>query len=267
MFSLLMLAASMGIPPCWDIFDTALRRSAMSAHPAYVTYDERILVTEDDQRLVQTTAHVDYRDDGLALVRDERFNFQPILTRHTEPGPPELGPYGLNRDTWLPQADMLPTIARVRTQGSVKCQVGDVESYKGHNSYHLVFTGTDPRRPALKALWIDTGSYEIWKVIVSGFVRFADDQGGPLPLADFEVELGYTGPYLVVDHVVWSYRRHEYSQESTYFGEYTLTGYQFPGSVTGCRVYRRHRHRFAVSRAGNTQSPYEEESRESRRTL
>jgi hypothetical protein len=36
---------------------------------------------------------------------------------------------------------------------------------------------------------------------------------------------------LVVDHVVWQYDRREYSQMSRYFGEYTLSGYRFPGSL------------------------------------
>jgi hypothetical protein len=231
MFSMIVLAAALGVPPCWNIYDSALRHSAMASHPAYVSYDERILITQDDQRLVESTAHVDYRDDGLALVRDERFNFQPILTRHTEPGPPVLGPYGASRDTWLPQADVLPTIARVRAQGDVRCDVTDVEEYKGHITYHLLFSGAPSTVPSLKAMWVDTGSEDIWKVIVSGYVRFADDSDGPLPLADFEVELEDAGRYLVVDHVVWSYRRHEYSQISNYFGEYTLSGYSFPDSL------------------------------------
>ncbi len=227
MFPSLVLAVAIGIPPCWNIFDAALRHSAMSMHPPYVHYDEHILVTQDDQRLVQTIAHVDYRDDGLARVQDERFNYEPILTRHTEPGPPELGPYGSNRESWLPQSDVLPTIANVRAQGDMRCKFNDVEAYKNHTTYRLDFSGT-PARPSIKSMWIDTTSNTIWKVIVSGYVRFADDPDGPRPLANFEVELGYAGKYLVVNHVVWQYRRHEYSQVSTYFGEYTLNGYAFP---------------------------------------
>jgi hypothetical protein len=64
-------------------------------------------------------------------------------------------------------------------------------------------------------------------------VRFDDDPQGPRPLALFEVELGYVGPYLVVDHVVWSYRRHQYSQVSTYFGEYNFSGFSFPDALPG----------------------------------
>jgi hypothetical protein len=230
MFPVVALVAVIGIPPCWEIFDSALHRSAAAAHPAYVSYDERIVVTQDDQRLVQTTAHVDYRDDGVARVQDERFNFEPFLTRHEEPGPPVLGPYGANRDTWLPQQDVFPTIASVRSQGDMQCINDGEETYKGHNAYHLRFVGASKKRPSIKALWVDTSSNEIWKVIVSGYVRFSDDDADR-DLADFEVELGHAGNYLVVNHVVWSYRRHEYSQVSTYFGEYTLTGYSFPHTM------------------------------------
>src|SRR5579884_2813065 len=232
MFALFALVAAVSVPPCWDIFDGALRRSAASAHPAYVSYDERILVLQDDQRLIQSTAHVDYRDDGLARVSDERFNFEPYVTRYTEPGPPVLGPYGVNRDTWLPQTDIFPTIATVRSEGDMRCEVRDVEAYKGHSTYHLQFTRISGiSKPSIKAIWVDTTSDAIWKVIVTGYVRF--DEDNKRDLADFEVELGYTGPYLVVNHVVWSYRRHEYSQISNYFGEYTLTGYSFPPHMPG----------------------------------
>lgn len=231
MFPSLVLAAAIGTPPCWDIFDTALRHNATAQHPAYVTYDERIKVTQDNQRLVQSVAHVDYRDDGLARVRDERFDFAPFITRHTEPGPPELGPYGSERETWMPQMQLMPTIATVRAEGNMTCVFAGVEAYKGHSTYHLQFENRMPQRPALKAMWVDTASGDVWKLIVSGYVHFADDPDAAPALADFEVELAYSGRYLVVDHVVWQYDRREYSQMSRYFGEYTLSGYQFPGSL------------------------------------
>jgi hypothetical protein len=227
MFPTLVLAAALGVPPCWDIFDSALRASAQAQHPAYVTYGEHITITQDDQPLVETTAYIDYRDDGTARVRDERFDFAPIITHHTEPGPPELGPYGEQRQTWLPQVDLYPTIANVHVSGNIACTLHDVEIYKGHSAYHLLFSYAT-NHPSLKELWVDTQTATIWKVIVSGYVNFADDSGGAPPLADFEVEVGYDGPYLVVNHVVWSYRRRVYSQFSNYFGEYTMSGFDFP---------------------------------------
>ena len=65
-------------------------------------------------------------------------------------------------------------------------------------------------------------------MIVSGYVVFVDDPSTAPALANFEVELGYSGPYLVVNHVVWSYRRHVFSQYANYFGEYTLGNFSFP---------------------------------------
>ena len=86
MIHALLLAALGAMPPCWDVFDAALRRSANAAHPPYVTYSERIVVSEDGTPLIRSTAHVEYRDDGLARVSDERFSYQPFITRRVEPG-------------------------------------------------------------------------------------------------------------------------------------------------------------------------------------
>ncbi len=231
MLPTLLLAAAMAAPPCWTIFDTALRTSAVSAHPEYVSYDEHITITQDDLPLLQSIAFVDYRDDGLARVRDERFAYAPILTRQTEPGPPELGPYGLGRQSWIPQAQSLRTIASVRAEGDMKCTYVGEEIYKGHDTYHVRFSGVSPTRPTIKAMWVDTTSGVVWKVIVSGIINFAQETSGPPTLADFQVDIGYAGPYLVVNHVVWSLRHRQYSQITNYFGEYTLSNYDFPQSL------------------------------------
>lgn len=227
----LVLAALAALPPCWDVFDSALRHSANAPHPPYVTYSERISITADRRPLLISFAHVDYRDDGLARVSDERFNYEPFVTRHAEPGPPELGPYGSGRAMWLPGPSGLRTIAQARTLGRVTCTIADEEEYKSHDTYHLTFGGGVRGRPQLEALWIDTRSHDIWKLIVTGPVRFLDNPNHPYGLAEFQVELGYSGPYLVVDHVVWTYRRHEYSQYVNYFGEYTFSGYAFPQTL------------------------------------
>lgn len=232
MFGALVLAVAVSAPHCWDIFDGALRHSAAAAHPAYVSYDERISIMEDEQPLIRSRAHVYYRDDGLARVLDERYAFEPIITRHAEPGPPEIGPYGGNRAEWLPQDDDLPVIADVRSQGGVTCDLRGIEAYKGHVAYHLAFAGAAVKnRPALKQMWVDARTMDVWKLIVSGPVEFADDPGSAHPLADFQVELAYVGPYLLVNHVVWHYRRHEFSQFATYFAEYTLSSFSFPSEL------------------------------------
>jgi hypothetical protein len=232
MFPAMVLAAAFSSQQCWDIFDGALRHNAQGAHPAYISYDERISVTGDGLPVLFSLAHVDYRDDGTARVLDERFNYLPIYTKRAEPGPPELGPYGKARSAWLPfeGARDLPIISSVHVLGNVTCTVAGIEEYKGHRSYHLTFGNPVQNKPAIKAIWIDAASQDVWKLVVSGYVMFVDSSQAP-PLADFEVELGYQGPFLVVNHVVWQLRRREYSQYATYFGEYTLTGFTFPNKL------------------------------------
>jgi len=227
MFHVLLLTALSALPRCWDVYDAALTHNAGAAHPPFISYTERISVTEDGAPLLVSFAEVDYRDDdGLARVSDERFDYQPYLTRHAEPGPPELGPYGNERALWLPDTSGLRVIARVRSGGRLKCTLADEEAYKGHDTYHLAFTGTDANRPHLDDLWVDTRTNDIWKLIVTGPISGLE--GDPHGVAEFQVELGYAGPYLLVNHVVWSYRKREYSQYVNYFGEYTFSGYAFP---------------------------------------
>ena len=108
--------------------------------------------------------------------------------------------------------------------------MADIEEYKGHRSYRLVFGNLAQNKPAIKAIWIDVASQDVWKLIVSGYINFVDANQAP-PLADFQVELGYAGPFLVVNHVVWQLRQREYSQYANYFGEYTLSGFTFPNRL------------------------------------
>ena len=228
----LVLAAAAARPSCWSIFDGALSRNATAPHPPYVQYSERINIMQDGVPLVSSFANVDYRDDGVARVSDERFDYRPFLTRRTEPGPPELGPYGSGREMWLPDALGIPVIAHVRADNGVRCRIAGEESYKGHQTYHLAFDGFGAGVPHVKDIWVDTASADVWKLIVTGPVSWGDGTRSK-NLAEFQVELAYSGPYLIVKHVVWKYRRHEYSQYSDYFGEYTFTGYTFPKHVPG----------------------------------
>jgi hypothetical protein len=230
MIHVLVMAALVAIPSCWDIFDAALRHSASANHPPFVTYTERMAVTMDREPLFASDATIDYRDDGVARVWDERFDYQPFVTREEEPGPPEIGPYANRRAMWLPQVPELRVIAHVRANGKVSCTISDRETYKAHDTYHLTFGGGDASQPSLQDLWVDARSHDIWKLIVSGPVMFSDGERGD-GLAVFQVELGYTGPYLLVNHVVWTYRRREYSQYSDYFGEYTFSNYAFPAKL------------------------------------
>lgn len=221
------IAALASMPSCWSIYDKALTVSASAPHPPYISYTERIAVTEDGESLLTSRAHIDYRDDGVARVADERFAYSPFLTSSVEPGPPELGPYGPGRSMWLPVSPGVPIIAAVRANGSVTCTIGGRERYRSHDVYHLVLRGANPSRAHLNDLWIDVRSYDIWKLGITGPVQLLGESGS-LGLADYQVELAYQGPYLVVDHVVWSYRRRMYSQEAHFFAEYSLSGFAFP---------------------------------------
>ncbi|HET9095514.1 MAG TPA: hypothetical protein VFN37_02535 [Candidatus Baltobacteraceae bacterium] len=224
----LLLAALTATPSCWDIYDKALTHSAASAHPPYITYDERISITDDDESLLRSAAHIDYRDDGMARVADERFDYAPILTREVEPGPPELGPYGPGRSMWLAPPPGVPTIAVLRARGMVRCANEGMERLKSREVYHLAFRGANPARAHLDDLWIDAHSYDIWRLRVTGPVALLASANSSIGLGKYDVEMAYQGPYLVVDHVVWSYRERIYSQYADYTGEYTFSDFAFP---------------------------------------
>jgi hypothetical protein len=225
----LLAALSFTGSSCWDIFDSAMQARAASPHPAYVQYMERITLQQDGYQLLRSDARIRYRQDGLARVEDDRFSGYSYVTNHIDPGPPELGPYGAERATWLPSpGDMAAReIGDVKAHVAKSCENLGVEDYRGHRTYHLTFTPYAPEKPSLKALWIDSSTLQIWKVVVSGYLRFNED-ASHAPVVDFAVELAQEGPYVMVDHVTWSYREQVYSQISNLFGEYTMGDYQYP---------------------------------------
>jgi hypothetical protein len=228
-------AFSASLPDCWDVAYGALRHRAAAAHPPFILYNEISHVTDDGSMLIQNHESVAYRDDGIARVWDERFAYDPYVTRASDPGPPELGPYGARRSAWLPvqpvQNASLPLIGQVRAHNpdGLTCMTDGVENYRGHETYRLSFVSSHPERPALRALWVDVTSSEIWKVNLSGSLPIAlDDQPR---LAEFEIELAPVDAYVVIDHVTWKYRYHEYAQYSDFFGEYYYSGFQFPPTL------------------------------------
>jgi hypothetical protein len=230
MIATLLFAALASAPSCWDVFDAATAHSARAPHPRYVTYNERVAITQDRQLLIYSRAHVDYRDDGVSRVEDERFDYAPFVTRDVEPGPPELGPYGLRREAWLPVPDTVPVIASARAQGRVICSL-TLERYQGRDTYHLRFAGADATKAHLDDLWIDRHTHDIWKLAMQGPVYFGDDAGPRSVMAHYEIDLGYQGPYLVVQHVASSFTRREYDQYSRYAADYVLAGFAFPTTL------------------------------------
>lgn len=231
MVHLIFAALAAAAPRCWDIYERVLAHSAASPHPRFISYNEHIAIFEDGDRIISSRANVDYRDDGLARVADERFGYDPIVTRAVEPGPPELGPYGPGRAMWLPPPPGAPTIATVRVKSAVACTNEGIETYRGSRVYHLRFHGADPQRAHLRALWVDARSMDVWKVALAAPVRLVDGSAAAYDLANYEVELSYRGPYLVVDHVTWSLGEKAFSQSTTYRGDYTFSGYSFPAAL------------------------------------
>jgi hypothetical protein len=232
LLSALALMAITGQQPCWPIYDAAVTRRATEAQPAYVTYRESIVESADQDPFVTSDARIVYRSDGVARVEDRRFSGFSYVTNRLEPGPPLLGPYGDARASWLPLTDApFPLIGSVRVHLGATCTNLGTEQYHGHTTYHLQLTPKDPTRPSVKALWIDTQSLQIWKVIASGHLLFQDGQSKQSPLADFQVELAQEGPYVVVDHVTWQYNLRVYSQFEDLFGEYYMSDFAYPENV------------------------------------
>ena len=230
-------AAAQALPDCWDTAYAALRHRAAALHPPFILYNERSLVTDNGDMLIQNHESVAYRDDGISRVWDERFAYDPYVTRASDPGPPELGPYGARRSVWLPvqvpQTPAPPLIGEVRARNTdgMTCSTDGIENYRGHQTYRLSFYSTHPERPALRGLWIDVATSEIWKVDLSGSLPIALDDEKTIRLAEFELELDQIGPYVVIDHVTWKYRYHEFAQYSDFFGEYHYSGFQFPDTL------------------------------------
>lgn len=232
-----LIIAALG-PSCWDVYDAALRHSAALPRPPYVTYIERIDIENGDnsqrQALRPSTyagdARIQYRDDGLARVEDQRFDYDPIVTTFPDPGPPELGPYGARRTIWRGVPDVLPVISSVRSKSSVTCTLS-VETYKGRQTYHLAFRGASSKLPHVDDFWVDAQTQDIWKVALDAPVSFNYGYAPSDDLAHFEIELKYEGRYLMVQHVTWEAHVPTHGQSMHVFAQYAYSDYAFPAQL------------------------------------
>lgn len=238
-FMLLAICACMAparaTDDCWSIIYGAIRHRAAAQHPPFILYDQHSQVSQDGATLWRTSEEITYRDDGVARIVDDRFARIPYLTRETDPGPPVLGPYGDRRQNWL-QIDTgdphVPLIGEVRAASSLQCQLLGAERYRGYNTYHLRISGGDTSKPLLREAWIDRSTSEFWKITVSAdFPHSSGFNPPPHSLVIYEIELGQTGPYILVDHVTWKFVMREYAQWSNVLGEYYLSNFSFPQSV------------------------------------
>ncbi|HEY9179211.1 MAG TPA: hypothetical protein VIO32_00745 [Candidatus Baltobacteraceae bacterium] len=233
MIAALVLAALE--PSCWDVYDGALRHSARAPRPPYVTYVENIDIQYGDQNATigvkgsryTGIARVQYQDDGVARVEDQRFSYAPIVTQFLDPGPPELGPYGARRSIWMGVPDEMPVISSVRTKSSVTCTL-TAEPYEGRPTYHLAFRGASAKIPHVDDLWVDAQTQDIWKVSLDAPVNFNYMHWPSVKLAHYEIELGYEGRYLMVKHVSWAANVPTGAQPMYTFAQYAFGDYQFP---------------------------------------
>jgi len=234
----LVLAAAAAGTSCWNVYDAALGHSAQAARPPYVTYVEQISIQYGDPSTAQAlkpstyagSARVQYRGDGLARVEDERFGNAPIVTSVLDPGPPELGPYGDRQSIWEGVHYVLPLISSVRAKSSVTCTLS-AGLYQGRQVYHLEFRGASPKIPHLDDLWVDAQSNDIWKVALEAPLSF---NFGYVPSVDpvhFEVDLGYEGRYLVVQHVRSEVRVPTHGQLMHVVAQYAYGEYAFPAQL------------------------------------
>jgi hypothetical protein len=151
----------------------------------------------------------------LLVDRDQRIMYRADAAIHLDPGPPELGPYGPARAGWLRADQGAPTIANARVSSDLSCTNRGTETHDGHAVYHLTFTSTR-HGPGLRELFVDVQSSDIWKAVVAGYIKFEDEP----KLANFEIDMGYVGPYLLVQHINW--------RCGAYAGEYDMSDFTFP---------------------------------------
>lgn len=226
------IASAENVDPCWELLYQALEHSAASQHAPYISYGELIHITQDGHRYEFANANVTYRDDGVAYIDDDRW-VHPFLSRSLEPGPPVLGPYGPNRDTWLSFDDstsitQLPVIASTRNYRNECVDQGD-ETVDGRATAHLIIPDAPDDRPALKAIWIDRKTFAIRRAVVSQWLTFLYDYSGKRGqrLVDYTIAVEDINGYSVIHQVNWEYTYRVYSQFSTISAEYTFNGFHF----------------------------------------
>jgi hypothetical protein len=223
---------------CWQMVYGAIEHSAGTPHAEFTSYTEHGNIMVDGNVLVRLLMSITYRDDGIALINDSRWD-NPIVSNSVEPGPPILGPYGTARSIWLMLDNVdfpHPLIADVHAMPSAPCDIENDQNYDNMESMHVALPAAPTDRPALKELWIDPKTMDILKVIVSGELDFPGGTDSQKHFADFEVELEHVGQFIVVRHVTWKYKLRVYSQYSSLFGEYYFDGYTFSSTSPAAQL-------------------------------
>ncbi len=221
MFAAIALGVALGSMQndsvCWDLAYGAVRKRAASPHPATILYDAVGTITGDGNLVDRIRQEIAYRDDGSALITDDRFDL-PYVVRALDPGPPELGPYGDRRSGWIlpDEPPSLHVIAKVHAAHKIACKNKGIVHYAGRDAYDLVFGTPSQPRVGLQELWVDVKTADIWKVVLR-----EDD-------IDYSVEMQQSGRFLVVRHVSWKYQIKANDQWSDFVGEYYYDDFRFP---------------------------------------
>jgi hypothetical protein len=217
---------------CWQLLYHAVERSASAPHSPFISYGETISITQDGQRYERASAHVVYRDDGLAYVDDDRW-VHPFMSSVLEPGPPVLGPYGSNRSSWLSFISSgtapFPIIADTHNPALGRCSDAGDEILDGNRAAHLVFPDAPADRPGLKSIWIDRSTFNVRRAVVSLFLTFVYDTSGKRGerLVDYTIQVARQQGYTIVRQVNWQYTYQVFSQQSTISAEYRFDDFQF----------------------------------------
>ncbi len=221
--------ADAGTDACWQLIMRAMDASAHSPRARFTTYGEKATITEDGRMLENVRSNITYRDDGLAYVEDDRWG-DPFQSRYLEPGPPVLGPYGNERNTWLgfdqnvPSA--FPIIANVHTHPNISCRNSGVVSIDQQPLFHL-YVGEGKHRLGLHEVWINPTTFEIRRVVVVGPLRLYGNGDYTQETANYTVDVGHVDGYVVVNRVWWKYEEQIYSQTTVMDAEYDFTDYRF----------------------------------------
>jgi hypothetical protein len=214
---------------CWHLVFAAMRHDAAAPHPQYISYSENVDIVANRHPFLYYDIDIVYRDDGLAYVDDARYG-QPFVSDELDPGPPVLGPYGKARSGWLLTGlpgGQLPTIASVENVPQRPCTDEGDETIDGVRYAHLVLGAADPSRPAPKEIWINRQSFEIPRLIVSGYLLHQSYAIFEHRLADYQVDLQNLDGYAVVRTIRWTSRIRWYAQSTKFDAVYTFGNYRF----------------------------------------
>lgn len=108
-----------------------------------------------------------------------------------------------------PDISGLKTIANVTAyaQPAYALDLTGIEAVDGHDAYHLRLRPlSDPERHNLRDLWVDTGTFDVWKAHFAGkYPALVPYGNSPLVPSDITAVFKPMLPYWIVYGLEWSY--------------------------------------------------------------